>query len=92
MYLKKTNGPNSVRLPNGILMTRADLPDRETKRWVASRKAAIVRAVEAGLIDRDEACEMYDLTEDELDSWANAVRAHGEAALKATRLQRYRQL
>lgn len=92
MYLKKTTGPASVRLPNGILMTRADLPDRETKRWVASRKAAIVRAVDAGLIDREEACEMYGLTGDELDSWAKAVRSHGEAALKATRLQKYRQL
>ncbi len=92
MYLKKTIRPNSVRLPNGVLMTRADLPDRATKRWVASRKAAIVRAVEAGLLDRSEACEMYALTEDELDSWSDAVRSHGEAALKTTRLQRYRQL
>ncbi len=92
MYLKKVPGPRSVKLPTGAIMTRADLPGRDTKRWVASRKAAVVRAVEAGLICRAEACEMYNLSEDELESWALAVRSHGEAALKATRLQKYRQL
>ena len=92
MYLKKITGPRSVTLPDGSIMTRADLPPRETRRWVASRKAAVVRAVEAGLITPEEACELYALTRDELESWSSAVRIHGEVALKTTFLQRYRQL
>jgi hypothetical protein len=92
MYLKKLDGPRAVRLPGGKLMTRADLPDPDTKRWVASRKAAVVRAVSGGLISEKEALETYDLTPEELQAWARAVDRYGEAALKATRLQKYRQL
>jgi hypothetical protein len=91
MFLKKIDGPRAVTLPDGTIMTRADLPPPTTRRWVASRKAAVVRAVEHGLMSRDEALSMWELSEDELSSWQSAVRRHGEAALKATSLQRYRQ-
>ena len=91
MYLKKVDGPRAVTLPDGQVMTRADLPDPRTRRWVASRKAAVVRAVECGLISRDEALKTYGLSGEELDSWTQAVAVHGEGALKATALQRYRQ-
>ena len=90
MYLKKVDGPRAVRLPDGTVMTRADLPDPGTRRWVASRKAAVVRAVSAGLLTRDEALRRYALSQEEFDSWISAVETHGEAALKATTLQRYR--
>jgi hypothetical protein len=73
-------------------MTRADLPPPDTCRWVASRKAAVVRAVTAGLITRAEAIDRYALSEEEIDGWLAAVAQHGEKALKATRLQSYRQL
>ena len=91
MYLKKIDGPRAVTLPDGSVMTRADLPGPKTRRWVASRKAAVVRAVASGLISRDDALKTYGLTEEELDGWQSAVEEHGEAALKATALQRYRQ-
>lgn len=91
MYLKKINGPRAVTLPDGRVMTRADLPDANTRRWVASRKAAVVRAISAGLISADEAVEIYQLSHEELESWHVAVEQHGEAALKATAIQRYRQ-
>ena len=91
MYLKKTDGPRSVTLPDGTIMTRADLPAPDTRRWVASRKAAVVRAVLAGLVSRDEARERWALSEEELDSWISAHLTHGERALKVTMLQRYRQ-
>jgi len=91
MYLKKVDGPRTVTLPDGTVMSRADLPPKSTLRWVASRKAAVVRAVAAGLITREEALVDYALTEEEFASWEKAVTRHGEAALKATRLQRYRQ-
>jgi hypothetical protein len=92
MYIKKVPGPRSVTLPDGKVMTRADLPDADTRRWVASRKAAVVKAIGSGLITRTEACELYALSDEELDSWFAAVAQHGEAALRTTRLQKYRQL
>ena len=92
MYLKKTSGPRAVKLPCGQMMTRADLPDPSTRRWVASRKIAVLRAVEHGLLPHEEACTLYGLSPEELESWGIAMRRHGEGALKATRLQKYRQL
>lgn len=91
MYLRKVEGPRSVTLPDGSIMTRADLPSEKTRRWVASRKAAVVRAVQAGLIQRKEALERYSLSDEEFTEWESAVSQFGEAALKATALQRYRQ-
>lgn len=92
MYIKKIEGPRAVALPGGRIMTRADLPEPNTKRWVASRKAAVVRAIVCGLITEKQACEMYDLSAEELASWSQAILQHGEVALKATQLQKYRQL
>ncbi len=91
MYLKKVNGPRAVTLPDGTVMTRADLPDAKTRRWVASRKAAVVKAIRHGLLTHQEALEIYDLSDEELNAWHVAVEQHGEVALKATTIQRYRQ-
>lgn len=91
MYLRKIDGPRSVKLPDGSVLTRADLPAPTTRRWVASRKAVVVKAVAYGLLSRDEAKETYGLSDDELNEWETAVRDHGEMALKATSLQKYRQ-
>ncbi|WP_172295072.1 DUF1153 domain-containing protein [Pseudoruegeria sp. HB172150] len=90
MYLRKVSGPRTVTLPDGTTMSRADLPDPKTRRWVASRKAAVVRGVSSGLISHKEALEIYELSDDELSSWQQAVEIHGEAALKATALQKFR--
>lgn len=92
MYLKRVDGPRAVTLPDGTVMTRADLPGSDTRRWVASRKAAVVRAVQYGLITREEALDRYALSSEELDEWRRAVQSHGEAGLKVTSLQKYRQL
>ncbi len=91
MYLKKIDGPRMVKLPDGTRMTRADLPPPSTRRWVASRKAAVVMGVTFGLIARSEALQLYELTDEEYDSWQSAVESHGISALKATSLQKYRQ-
>ncbi len=91
MFLKKIDGPRAVTLKDGTVMTRADLPPPSTRRWVASRKAAVVRAVESGLISQSDALARWDLSEEELAEWLSAVQAHGEAALKATSIQHYRQ-
>lgn len=79
-----------MQLPDGRVMTRADLPKPSTTRWVASRKAAVVKAVKYGLLSREEAVETYALSDEEFDSWLHAVETHGEVALKATQVQAYR--
>ena len=92
MYLKKVDGPRAITLPDGSVMTRADLPPPETRRWVASRKAKVVKAVAYGLITLKEALDRYQLSEEEFDLWRKAVEIHGEKALKVTAIQKYRQL
>ena len=91
MFLKRVNGPRTVTLPDGSTMSRADLPPPDTERWVASRKAAVVKGVGSGLITAEEACRRYGLSEEELESWRQAVTRHGERALRATAVQKYRQ-
>ncbi|MCP3971179.1 MAG: DUF1153 domain-containing protein [Rhodobacteraceae bacterium] len=91
MYLRKIDGPRTVNLPDGAVLSRADMPPPNTRRWVASRKAAVVKGVVFGLLPLKEALETYRLSEDEFNEWRHAVETHGEAALKATALQRYRQ-
>lgn len=92
MYIKKVDGPRAVSLDDGTVLTLADLPPTDTRRWVASRKAVVVQAVGAGLLSRKAALERYGLSDEEFDLWANAVESHGVEALKVTALQRYRQL
>ena len=92
MYLKKVDGPRAVKLADGSVMTLADLPPPNTRRWVASRKAAVVRGVIYGLISEEAACKRYDLSKEEFQQWVRAVSEHGENALKATSVQKYRQL
>lgn len=92
MYLKKVEGPRQVRLPDGSMLSRADLPPVTTTRWVASRKAVVVKAVIFGLLTESEAQERYALSEEEFSLWRAAVERHGEKALKVTSIQKYRQL
>lgn len=91
MYLKKVEGPRAVTLADGSIMSQADLPPSDTQRWVASRKAAVVRGVLYGLITQEEAIQRYGLSAEEFQSWVSAVADHGAEALKATALKRYRQ-
>ena len=92
MYLKRVDGPRQVTLPDGSILSRADLPDKDTRRWVASRKAVVVKAVIHGLISEKDALERYALSQEEFSLWRKAVEQHGEKALKVTAIQKYRQL
>jgi hypothetical protein len=92
MYLKRVDGPRQVTLPDGNILTRADLPAADTRRWVASRKAVVVKAVIHGLISEKEALERYALSQEEFTLWRHAVELHGEKALRVTAIQKYRQL
>ena len=92
IFLKKVDGPRAVTLPDGSVISLADLPPKDTRRWVASRKAMVVKGVVYGLITQESAQKKYGLSEDEFTEWMQAVSRHGECALKATSLQKYRQL
>ncbi len=91
MYLHKVEGPRSVTLPDGSIMTRADLPPANTQRWVASRKAVVVRGVLYGLISTSEAKTRYGICDEEFNSWVAAVAEFGDDALKVTTIKKYRQ-
>jgi len=92
MYLKKVDGPRSVTLPDGSVLSRADLPPVDTRRWVASRKAVLLKAVAHGLMPLQDVLEKYGLSEEEFGLWREATEKHGEGALKVTAIQKYRQL
>ena len=80
----------SITGPDGVEITIADLPARDTKRWVSSRKAIVVVAVEGGLISLDDACARYSLSVEEFLGWQRAVQRHGVQGLKVTRAKQYR--
>lgn len=92
MFLKKVDGPRQVTCRDGSILTRADLPAPDTKRWVASRKAVVVKAVVNGLLTESEARSRYGLSEEEFGLWCDAVRRHGEDGLKVTLIQKWKQL
>ena len=66
------------------------LPPPNTRRWVVRRKAAVVVAVDNGKITFEQACQVYQLSEEELLSWKHGFETHGLAGLHTTRLQQYR--
>jgi hypothetical protein len=65
------------------------LPASNTTRWMASRKSAVVQAVNTGILSPQAACERYGLSIEELECWQRAVAQVGVAALRATRVQQY---
>ncbi len=71
-------------------ITRDQLPPPGTKRWVIRRKAAVIAAVNQGLITLQEACERYTLSLDEFLVWKRLVNEYGVKGLRVTRLQDYR--
>ncbi len=76
--------------PSGENLTLKDLPPSDTVRWVIRRKAELVAAIRGGLLSLEDACERYQLSEEELESWANSLARHGLRGLRSTKLQLYR--
>jgi len=76
--------------PDGNPLTLDDLPPPNTTRWVIRRKAEVVAAVRGGLLSVEDACERYNLSQEEFDSWRAAIERHGLPGLRTTRLQHYR--
>jgi len=71
-------------------MTAEDLPPAETRRWVPRRKAKVVAAVEGGLITQEEAARRYSISDEEFESWRQALRKLGMRGLRVTRIGRQR--
>ena len=76
--------------PVSFDLTNFDLPPANTKRWGIRRKAAVVAAVSANVLSIDEACRIYNLSQEEFFSWMDRVERHGVAGLRVTRLCDYR--
>ena len=57
MTHQRHNRARYVIGPDGRVLTVADLPPRNTTRWVIRRKAELVAAVRGGLLSLEEACE-----------------------------------
>lgn len=66
------------------------LPPPNTQRWVKSRKMAVIKAIENGVLTDEQACTRYSLSQEELDSWKKALNRFGPGALRTTHLNRYR--
>lgn len=92
MNFSPRHRPKYVLGPDGCPLTIADLPAPDTVRWVIRRKAEVVAAVRGGLLSLEEACDRYTLTVDEFLSWQASVDQHRLAGLRATKIQKYRQL
>lgn len=67
----------------------ANLPSPDTRRWVTRRKAQVVSAVRNGVLTVEQACERYNLSREEFDSWRHLLDEHGVRGLRATRMQEY---
>ena len=52
--------------PDGSVLTIADLPSPDTKRWVIRRKAEVIAAVRGGLLSLNDACKRYNLSRPEI--------------------------
>lgn len=82
---------HSVPGPDGTDITVDDLPPNDTHRWVIRRKATVVAAVRGGLLSLPDACEKWNISEEEYHSWERLIDRHGVRGLRATRLQHYRE-
>jgi len=90
MSHKADDNPCRVIGPDGKVLTLDDLPPPDTQRWVARRKAEGVAAVRAGLLTLADACQRYNLSEEEFMAWEAAIEKHGLGGLRVTRIQEFR--
>ncbi len=78
----------AVAVPTSKPIAIGDLPPPDIKHWVTHRKAEVVAAIRRGLISREEACDRYGISSEELLSWQRLLNEHGLRGLRATRQPR----
>lgn len=76
--------PNRIIGPEGRNLTRDNLPPPDTTRWVASRKAQVVAAVDSGLLTIEQVMARYNLSYEEFAGWQHAMSKAGVAGLRVT--------
>ena len=74
--------PARIIGPLREIITRDTLPPANTTRWVASRKAQVVAAVESGLMTIDEVMLRYRLSLEEFYAWQRAMDRAGVSGLR----------
>ena len=84
--------PARIVGPHREVITRDSLPPTDTTRWVASRKAQVVAAVETGLMTIDEVMLRYRLSLEEFYSWQRAMDRAGVSGLRVAWSQQDRAL
>ena len=90
MFEYHNSRPVRIIGPNNEILTRDSLPPPDTTRWVASRKAQIVAAVESGLMTIDEVMDRYSLSLEEFCTWQRAMDRAGVPGLRVSWLQQNR--
>jgi hypothetical protein len=74
--------PARIVGPFREVLTRETMPPPDTTRWVASRKAQVVAAVESGLMSIEEVMARYRLSHEEFYGWQRALHSAGVAGLR----------
>ncbi len=74
--------PARIIGPQCEVLTRENLPPSNTARWVASRKAQVVAAVQGGLLTIDEVLSRYNLSLAEFYGWQRAMDQAGVSGLR----------
>ena len=74
---------NQVLGIDGEVLTLADLPPKNLKRWIARRKADVIAAVEGGLLSEADACARYNISREEFAGWLEAFDREGVPGLRA---------
>ena len=86
----RNSRPATVIGPMGRLLTADTLPPPDTSRWVASRKAQVVVAVESGLFTLEQVLARYNLSHEEFASWQRAMDRAGVSGLSVASVRRDR--
>jgi hypothetical protein len=75
---------DSVPLETGEadIVSLQDLPPAGTRHWVPRYKAAVVAAVNAGVLSLDDARRRYLLSEEEFESWRDTIDRYGVVGLR----------
>lgn len=89
-----SNHPSKVLVFYGP-RTRKDaalnaLPSKVITRWTATAKKSVLDAIRQEALTVTDACTMYGLTADELESWDRREQMYGRNGLMATQVSRYR--
>lgn len=68
-HIRRASRPSVIKLPDGNILSVADLPPEDTIRWTRHKKITVALAVEHDLIDRNTVLQKYRMAPQELREW-----------------------